>query len=120
MVVRGHPTGKRFNERSNTGDLSGIVDPLKGVPGCDLYLLGQPPGQVKPRLPSFLMNRLPSIALVEINIGSKLNVLREKARGTYEEVNRIGSHPMPEREASISHPTGPYTVVVPLSRDSIE
>src|SRR2546427_183082 len=27
---------------------------------------------------------------------------------------------MSERETSISHPTGPYTVVVPLCRDSIQ
>src|SRR5436309_4826405 len=120
MVVRGHSTGKGLNERRNAGYLSWIVDPLKGVPGCDLYLLGEPPGQVNPRLASFLMNRLPSIALVEINICPKLNVIREKACGTNEEVNGIGSHPMPERESSILHPTCPMTVVVPLRRDSIQ
>ena len=76
MIVRGHSAGKGFNERSNTGDLSGIVDPLKGVPGRDLYLTGQSPRQVQTRIVSFLMNRFPSIALVEINICPKLNVIR--------------------------------------------
>src|SRR5437879_13419214 len=105
MVRRGHPTGKGLNERSNTGDLSGIVDPLKGVPGCDLYLVGQPPGQVNPRLASFLMNRFPSIAFVEINICPKLNVIRYKACGTNEEVNGIRSDTMHECGYSLLHAT---------------
>src|SRR5438094_853986 len=67
-----------------------------------------------------LMLRLPSIALVAINICPKLNVVRYKACCTTEEVNGIGSHPLPERESSVPHPTGPYTVVVPPRRDSIE
>ena len=113
MVGRSHVRCKSLDKRGHGADLARILNALVGVSHGNLGSGCHPPGQINGRLLLAFMYRLSSPALLIIQIGTELQIVREITCAPDEEIDAVGAHAMAERKPILPHAVRKGPVVVP-------
>src|SRR5262249_3921927 len=91
-----------------------IMKPLKGIREVNLRLSGKPPGKIDGRLVFAFMHRQAPSTLLIVEVLTQLQLIRQIPRASDEEIDRIGTHAMPERKPILPHAVCIEPVVVPI------
>jgi hypothetical protein len=113
MIVCGDIRSKRFDEGDHRTDLSGVIQALVRVAEAELPSFRKPPSDIGGAFILAFMHRQTSLSLLIIEVGSYLNILRHIARTANEEIDRVGSHMVPERKPILAHAIRKRAIVVP-------